>query len=216
MNTSVSKKLDATNATYIISLNFPQAMDVEDPNDARFVSVSDMKHWELAPTNPAALEKAGIPFCLTTADLRDAKQFTTNLRMAFQYGLTEHEALNALTKTPATALGIYNQVGSLEAGKLANFIITSGPVFNEKSQIIQNWIQGKKYGVKDDIYEQMRGKYKLVLNTVNGPVNYTLDFKSPSSASLIGKDTVTSKFYFDGRQVRINVAPERRLIIIFV
>ena len=73
------KEMKATNATYIISLNFPQAMDVEDPNDARFVSVSDMKHWELAPTNPAALEKAGIPFCLTTSDLRDIKQFTANL-----------------------------------------------------------------------------------------------------------------------------------------
>ncbi|SHF89550.1 amidohydrolase family protein [Flavisolibacter ginsengisoli] len=205
------KEVKATNATYIISLNFPQAMDVEDPNDARFVSVSDMKHWELAPTNPAALEKAGIPFCLTTSDLRDMKQFTANLKLAFQYGLSEQEALNALTKTPATALGVYSQVGSLDAGKLANFIITSGPVFNEKTQIIQNWIRGKKYGVKDDIYDEMRGKYKLVLNTVNGPVNYTLDFKSPSSASLIGKDTVTSKFYFDGRQVRINVAPERRL-----
>jgi imidazolonepropionase-like amidohydrolase len=204
------KEVKSTNATYIISLNFPQAMDVEDPNDARFVSVSDMKHWELAPTNPAALEKAGIPFCLTTADLRDGKQFTANLKLAFQYGLSETAALNALTKTPATALGVYNQVGSLEAGKLANFIITSGPVFNEKTQIIQNWIRGKKYGVKDDIYDEMRGKYKLVLNTANGPVNYTLDFKSPSSASLIGKDTVTSKFYFDGRQVRINVAPERR------
>jgi imidazolonepropionase-like amidohydrolase len=205
------KEVKATNATYIISLNFPQAMDVEDPNDARFVSVSDMKHWELAPTNPAALEKAGIPFCLTTSDLRDMKQFTANLKLAFQYGLSEQEALNALTKTPATALGVYSQVGSLDVGKLANFIITSGPVFNEKTQIIQNWIRGKKYGVKDDIYDEMRGKYKLVLNTVNGPVNYTLDFKSPSSASLIGKDTVTSKFYFDGRQVRINVAPERRL-----
>ncbi|HJW16204.1 MAG TPA: amidohydrolase family protein [Flavisolibacter sp.] len=205
------KEVKSTNATYIISLNFPQAMDVEDPNDARFVSVSDMKHWELAPTNPAALEKAGIPFCLTTADLRDLKQFTANLKLAFQYGLSEQEALNALTKTPATVLGVYNQVGSLDAGKLANFIITSGPVFNEKTQIIQNWIRGNKYGVKDDIYDEMRGKYKLVLNTTNGPVNYTLDFKSPSSASLIGKDTVTSKFYFDGRQVRINVAPERRL-----
>jgi imidazolonepropionase-like amidohydrolase len=205
------KDIKATNATYILSLNFPQAMDVEDPNDARFVSLSDMKHWELAPTNPAALEKAGIPFCLTTADLRDVKQFTANLRQAFQYGLTENTAFNALTKVPATTLGIYDKVGSLDAGKLANFLITSGPIFNEKTTIIQNWVQGKKYGVKDDVWNELYGKYKLVLNTASGPVNYTLDIKSPSSASLIGKDTVTSKFYFDGRQVRINVAPERRL-----
>ena len=66
------KEIAATKAPFILSLNYPQAQDVEDPNDARFVSLGDLKHWEMAPTNPAAFEKAGIPFCLTTADLRDA------------------------------------------------------------------------------------------------------------------------------------------------
>lgn len=203
------KEMKSTNATFILSLNYPQAQDVEDPNDARFVSLNDMKHWELAPTNAGAMEKAGIPFCLTTADLRDARQFMANLRKAFEYGLTETTALNALTKTPATALGIYDMVGSLDAGKLANFLITSGNLFSDKTTIYQNWVHGKKYGVKDDIWNEMRGKYKLVLNTASGPVNYTLDFKSNTAASVIGKDTVTSKFYYDGRQVRINFAPER-------
>ncbi len=83
------KEIKGTNATYILSLNYPQAQDVEDPNDARFVSLADMKHWEMAPTNPGAFEKAGIPFALTTADLRDIKTFFTNLRTAFNYGLTE-------------------------------------------------------------------------------------------------------------------------------
>ncbi len=204
------KDIKATNATYIITLNFPQAQDVEDPNDARFVSLGDMKHWEMAPTNAGALEKAGIPFCLTTADLRDVKTFMTDLRTAFNYGLTEAGAMNALTKTPATILGVYNQVGSLDAGKWANFLITSGPVFNDKTTIHQNWIQGTKYSVKDESWKDPKGSYKIVLNTPSGPVNYTLDFKSNTAASLIGKDTITSKFYYDGRQVRINVAPERR------
>jgi imidazolonepropionase-like amidohydrolase len=203
------KEMKGTNAAFIISLNYPQAQDVEDPNDARFVSLNDMKHWELAPTNAGALEKAGIQFCLTTSDLRDTRQFMANLRKAFEYGLTETTALNALTKTPATLLGIYDMVGSLDAGKLANFLITSGNLFNDKTTIYQNWVHGKKYGVKDDIWNEMRGKYKLVLNTPSGPVNYTLDFKSNTAASVIGKDTVTSKFYYDGRQVRINFAPER-------
>ena len=56
------EEIAATKDAYILSLNYPLAMDVEDPNDARFVSLSDMKHWELAPTNPASFEKAGIPF----------------------------------------------------------------------------------------------------------------------------------------------------------
>ena len=204
------QEIKATHASFILPLNFPQAQDVEDPNDARFVSLNDLRHWELAPTNIAAFEKAGIPFCLTTADLRDVKSFPTQLRTAINYGLTETAALNALTKTPATLLGVYDQVGSLEAGKWANFLITSGPIFNEKTNIHQNWIQGKKYKVKDDTWKDRRGSYNLVLNTSTGPVKYTLDFKSNTAASIIGKDTVTSKFYYDGRQVRINFAPERR------
>lgn len=203
--------IKATKAAYILSLNYPQAMDVEDPADARFVSLSDLKHWELAPTNPAAFEKAGIPFCLTTADLRDQKTFLTNLRTAINYGLSEKTALTALTKTPAELLGISNQVGSLEAGKLANFLVTSGPIFSDKTTIYQNWIQGKKHNVKDEVYNEMRGRYNVVVNTPSGPVNYTLDFKTPSSAvALRGRDTVTSRFYYDGRNVRLNVAPERR------
>lgn len=202
-------EMAATKATFIVPVNYPQAMDVEDPNDARFVSLGELKHWEMAPTNPGAFEKAAIPFCLTTSDLPDVKSFFTNLRIAFQYGLSETAALNALTKTPATVLGVYDQVGSIEVGKWANFLITSGPVFSERTNILQNWVQGNKYNVKDAAWKDRRGTYKLVINTPSGPVNYTLDFKTNSSASIIGKDTVTSRFYYDGRQVRINFAPER-------
>ena len=204
------REMKATNASFILPLNFPQTQNVEDPNDARFVSLNDLRHWELGPTNIAAFEKAAIPFCLTTADLRDVKSFPTQLRTALNYGLTEAAALEALTKTPATLLGIYDQVGSIEAGKWANFLITSGRIFNEKTQIHQNWIQGKKYRVKDETWTDRKGTYDLVINTPSGPVNYVLDFKSNTAASVIGKDTVTSKFYYDGRQVRINFAPERK------
>jgi imidazolonepropionase-like amidohydrolase len=204
------REMKATNATFILSINYPQTQDVEDPNDARFVSLNDLKHWEMAPTNPGAFEKAGIPFCLTTADLRDIKSFWTNLRSAFNYGLSENAALNALTKAPATILGVYDQVGSLDAGKWASFIIATGPIFAEKTSILQNWVQGIKYNVKQDSWTDMRGSYKLVMNTSTGALNYTVDFKSNSAASVYGKDTVTSKFYYDGREVRINFAPERR------
>lgn len=201
------KEIGATNATYILSLNFPQAMDVEDPNDARAVSLGDMKHWELAPTNPGAMEKANIPFCLTLADLRDAKQFYTNLRKAFEMGLSENKALEALTKTPASLLNIYDKVGSLETGKLANFLITSGPVFSEKTTFLQNWIQGEKYSIKDENWYDIKGTYTLNLSTVHGPVTYTLDVKGASAANIIGKDTLTGKFSFDGKLVKLSFSP---------
>ncbi len=199
------KEMKASNATFILPLNYPQAQDVEDPNDAKLVSLEDMKHWELAPTNAAAFEKAGISFCLTTADLRSPSIFWTNLRKAMEYGLSENKAIEALTKTPATTLGIYDKVGSLDAGKLANFIITNGPIFNEKTNILYNYIQGIKYNVKGD--DNIAGIYELTVNTPSGTEKYTLDVKSASSLSMYAKDTMNAKFSFDGKQIKLAFAP---------
>jgi imidazolonepropionase-like amidohydrolase len=204
------KEIAATKATFIVSLNYPQAMDVEDPNDARFVSLSDLKHWELAPTNPGSMEKAGITFCITSADLRDNKTFLTNLRKAIDNGLSETRALEALTKTPAQTLGVYDKVGSLENGKLANFIITSGPVFASGTNILQNWVQGDKYAVKEEMWNDIKGTYNIAVTSPTGTANYTLDVKSATAANIIGKDTVTAKFNTDGKMVRVGFTPEKR------
>lgn len=199
------KEIAATKASFIVPVNYPQAMDIEDADNARFVSLADMKHWELAPTNPGAFEKAGIPFCLTTADLRDTKQFYANLRKAFDFGLTQARALEALTKTPATLIGIYDKVGSLDAGKLANFLITTGPVFNEKTSIVENWVQGKKYEVKEDAWKDVKGQYNLVITSAGGAsTTLVLDVKSSTAASVLAKDTVAGKFSYDGNLVSLS------------
>jgi imidazolonepropionase-like amidohydrolase len=203
------KEIKSTNATFIVPLNFPQAQDVEDPNDARFVSLNDMKHWELAPTNASAFEKAGVNFCLTTADLRSVNQFWTSLRKAIDYGLTESKAMEALTKTPATILGIYDKVGSLDAGKIANFIVTTGPIFSEKTTILTNYVQGIKYTVKDDV-SGVNGIYNLVVNTPAGNETYTLDVKSASAITMWGKDTLNARLTHDGKIVKLSFAPATR------
>lgn len=203
-------EIAATKSTLIVPLNFPMAMNVEDPNDARFVSIADMKHWELAPTNAAALEKAGIPFCLTTADLRSPATFMANLRKAIDNGLSEAKALEALTATPAAVLGVSNMIGSLEDGKLANFLITTGNVFNEKTAIIENWIQGEKYVVKGDKWKNASGKYTLIVQSAQGSKSFNLDVKSASAANVITTDTIAAKFSFDGKMVKINFTPEKK------
>ena len=199
-----------TRATFIVPLNFPMAQDVEDPADARFVALNDMKHWEMAPAGPSFYEKAGVPFCLTTADLSSVSQFGRNLQKAKEYGLSDAKALEALTKTPATTLGVYDKVGSLEEGKLANFLITTGPVFQEKTTVLQNWVQGIKYTLKEDL-GQITGTYQLEVNMPTGKKSYTLEVKSATSASVIAKDTVQAKLSFDGKQVKLNFAPALRL-----
>ncbi len=202
------KEMAATKATFILPLDFPQPMDVEDPNDARYVSLADMENWELAPSNPAAFEKTNITFCLTADGLKDAKTFFTNIRKAIDAGLSESEALNALTKNPAMAIDEYAETGSIENGKLANFIITNGPVFEEKTTILQNWIQGEKYAVKENEWDNVSAKYNLVISGLNGgSQQYTLDVKSMKAASVIGSDTLATKFSYDGKLVQIAFSP---------
>jgi imidazolonepropionase-like amidohydrolase len=203
-------EIASTGASLIVPVNYPMAMDVEDPNDARFVSLSDMKHWELAPTNPASLEKAGIAFSLTTADLRSPNAFMGNLRKAIEYGLSESKALEALTSAPAKMIGVADVVGSLEQGKLANFIITTGNVFSEKSSIIENWVQGNRYGVKTDKWMDVAGSYALVVNGEKGSKNYALQVKSSTAANVISNDTIASKFSFDGKLVKISFPAEKK------
>lgn len=203
-------EMKATNAAFILPLNYPATMDVDDPNDARFVSLADMKHWELAPTNPAAFEKAGITFALTSADLRDSRTFMTNLRKALENGLSEAAAIDALTAVPAKLLGVYDQVGSLDPGKHANFIITSGPVFQEGTQILQNWVQGIKYSVKEEAWLDIKGTYALRLQYGSNTASYSVEVKSASTATVIGKDTLTARFSHDGRMVKLSFAPEKR------
>lgn len=201
----------ATKASYIVSLNFPQAQDVEDANDARFVSLADLKHWELAPGNPAAFEKAGIRFCLTSADLKDSKQFFSSLRKAMEYGLSDSTAMKALTEIPAQLLGVYDQVGSLDEGKLANFIITNGPVFSEKTSILDNWIQGERYEVNKDAWSEIKGNYILTVNSAAGKTNYHLQVKNSTSASVLSKDTLNAKFNYENKLIRLSFAPSRHV-----
>ncbi|MBC8172648.1 MAG: amidohydrolase family protein, partial [Chitinophagales bacterium] len=170
--TDIYQKIDAvkkTNAPLIIPLNFPKTPDVEDPFDANLLPLTDLKHWEMAPANAAMLEKAGIQFCFTASGLDNQSDFLKNIRKTIQYGLSEKTALAAITTMPARLLKADSSIGTLEKGKYANFIITSGKLFDEHTIIYQNWVNGKQYIVKEWLEKDMRGAYQLTVdNTVYG------------------------------------------------
>ncbi|MEL7219766.1 MAG: amidohydrolase family protein, partial [Bacteroidota bacterium] len=159
------QRLDAFKAgtRFIIPLTFPKAQNLSDPYAAQQVSLTDLRHWEMAPSNAANLAKAGISFALTASGHAKAKDFFAALRKAVQQGLNERDALLALTATPAEMLGVADQVGSLEVGKKANFIITSAPVFEKGASVHHNWVQGKAYLIGNQSSgEDITGKYRLL------------------------------------------------------
>ncbi|MCU0355217.1 MAG: amidohydrolase family protein, partial [Cytophagales bacterium] len=158
-------EVKATNAPLVVSLDFPKPYDVEDPLDAVLVSLEEMKHWELAPTNPATLAKAGISFALTTADLKSKAEFWPNLRKAIEQGLDEKTALKALTATPAALLKMENQVGTLKKGAFAHFLITSKGLFDKDNVIYDNYVAGRRYTVTPMPDVDIRGEYNLTVGS---------------------------------------------------
>ncbi|ADQ16938.1 amidohydrolase [Leadbetterella byssophila DSM 17132] len=144
----------------ILPLNFPKALDVEDPIDAENVSLADLKHWELAPGNPAALQAKGVEFSFTASDLAMKSTFFAQIQAAIKAGLSKKDALAALTVNPAKALKIEDQVGTIKNGLLANFLITDKEIFDDKARILENWVQGKRYVITDISLSEIAGKYK--------------------------------------------------------
>jgi len=147
----------------IVPLNFPDAWDVSDPFVSRLVSLEEMKHWEIAPFNCAMLQEKKIPFAISSADLTDKSIFLKNLRKAVACGLTEEAALEALTSTPAKMFGNENELGTLDVGKWANFIIASGNVFSTETVLLENWVQGEQFIIETPQPSNLAGTYSLQL-----------------------------------------------------
>jgi imidazolonepropionase-like amidohydrolase len=204
-----------TKAKIIVPLNFPKPYDVEDPYKALWVELDDMKSWELAPTNAAALSKAGIDFALTTSDLEKKEDFLKNLRTTVKYGLKEEDALKALTMSPAQFLNVQDQVGSLDKGKLANFIVTSKPILDEKCVVNENWIQGKRFETSKFEPKDVRGEYSLAVTSPKANYNYQSlkiqgEVAAPKGVIAIDTNKVEAKITFKDNDITLSFDPDKK------
>ena len=145
----------------IIPLDFPDAPDVGDPEAALNVSLQDLRHWYLSPTNPAQLASAGVPFAITTDGIASLNQFLPNLRIAVARGLSPDDALAALTTTPAEWLGIDRTHGSIARGRVANLVVAEGDIFTEEATVRDVWVEGRRYGVTRAPQVDPRGTWRI-------------------------------------------------------
>lgn len=186
--------LQNTFLKFIIPLNFPEAYDVEDPYDAEAITYAELKHWELAPSNPAVLEKNNIQFCLTAADLKDKSAFLKNLRKAVKYGLSEKTALKALTANPALFINAYDKTGALKKGFYANFFISNRSIFDEDAQVMEHWVAGETSVYADVDAPDLRGNYTMSAGTKTWSVKFSEDPLKPNGQVLI--DTTKKKLNY--------------------
>ena len=180
----------------IVPLDFPDAPDVDDPEAALNATLAELRHWYLAPTSPAQLAGAGVPFAITSDGLSSLNEFLPNLRIAVARGLSSADALAALTTTPAAWLGIERTHGTIESGKVANLVVSEGDLFTEEATVRDVWVHGKVYGVTRPPQVDPRGTWRIASNDewgfeavlrLEGPLNIltgSIEIVGPAGASI--------------------------------
>jgi imidazolonepropionase-like amidohydrolase len=120
---------------------------------------------------PGLLQKAGVLFCLdNTGDMEQNE--TRNLPFlagtAATYGLTQEDALKAITLNAAKILGVDDHLGSLEEGKDATLFISTGDALDMRTNNVTmafiNVINGKSIqlsNVQTALYHKYHDKYSL-------------------------------------------------------
>lgn len=106
---------------------------------------------ELQYSTGAVLEKAGALVAFHTDDwITDSRLFFRSAALAVRGGMSRAGALKALTLAGARMLDLGDRIGSLEAGKDADFIILNGDPLSVYTKVQQTWVEGKKVFDRDD------------------------------------------------------------------
>lgn len=109
----------------------------------------------------AALQKAGVLFAISDDDSQTrGRNLAFNAGTAVTYGLDKEQALAAITLNAAKLMGVADKTGSIEPGKEANFIISSGDILDmATSNVTDAFIQGRKVNL-DDKQKQLNDRYE--------------------------------------------------------
>ena len=137
--------LKATNTPVIYSLNYPTRPRTLPPDADE--PLSTLRARANAPKTPGALKKAGVTFAFETGGLAQPRDFVRNAARAVTAGLPVDAALLALTLDAAKIAGAANRVGSLEKGKIANVIVTTGDLFAEATRIRYVFVDGRMVNI---------------------------------------------------------------------
>ena len=128
----------------VLRVAFPQPDKLDREEEWLDVSTTRLRAFDQAPGNPRWLRDAGVSFSLTTDGLDKFDLFDVRVREAIARGLSPDDALAAATTIPAKQLGLSDRLGTVEAGRIANLVVRSGPLFEEKSEVAEIWIDGQR------------------------------------------------------------------------
>ncbi len=217
----VADLLRAKNAPVILSLDFPKRP--ADLGEDEEESLRVLRDRAEAPKGAARLAKAGVKFAFTSGALRP-QDFIANVQKAIDNGLSKQDALRALTQNAADILGAGDQLGAIEAGKIANLVVTSGDLTAKDTKVRYVFIDGSEIDLKKPEPAPARtgvrgpgsngdaaGEWDLEVNSTRGRLLMRLSLKGEGEqltgvlASTMGTAAIQSGS-IAGNQIRLTAS----------
>jgi imidazolonepropionase-like amidohydrolase len=192
VSTNYPRPTDMTRWSYRISLK-PPAGDS---------AVWAREGVRLAQGNAAALHRTGVKFALASGGARPA-DFLSNVRKAIAAGLPASAALEALTLRAAELAGAGEVLGSIEAGKIANLVVTDGDLLSDSARVRTVFVDGIRYDVPPAARSaaggatgaapavQVAGTWNMTMNSPQGVMEIVMRF-TQSGRTVAGTLTRSS------------------------
>lgn len=117
--------------------------------------------YDAAFTNAGILHKAGVKIAFQTLDSAHVRDLPYHAGMAAAFGLPKEEALKAVTINPAEIFGVADRIGSIEQGKIANIIVTTGDPLEIRTQVRHLFINGRQIPLTSrhtELYEKYKSR----------------------------------------------------------
>ncbi len=186
-------ELAAGGVPVLVNLDWPERSRSADPEADE--ALTSLRRRAYAPTTPARLHAAGATFGFYSGDLGSPREVIENVNVAIEKGLPADAALRALTLGPAEIFGVADRLGSVDAGKIANLIVTDGDLFDESTEVNMVFVDGRKFEEREAERPttppavDMTGRWVLTISTPRQTQEITLDLEMSEDGTLTGDIT---------------------------
>ena len=175
----VADRLAKQNVPVLLSLNLPRrttaALPEADPEPLRV-----LRERVEAQQTAGKLAKAGVRFAFQSGSMTNITELMGNARTTIENGLQAADAVRAFTIWPATILGVQDQLGSIEAGKIANLTVTRGDLFDRNSRVTHVFIDGRPV----DLRPAAAGGPGAGRNNLNGTWTVNINFEGQADKAI--------------------------------
>jgi len=186
-----AEQLAGSGASVLVSLDWPEAEKDRDPDaDTPFRT---LYHHRLAPTTPKALADAGVRFAFYSDGLSSPTQIFASVRKAVDEGLSQADALAALTSDAARVLGVGDRLGTIEAGKIANLVLASAEPWSEDVEVEAVFVDGRKYAEREtdepteEPEQDVSGTWEMALESPRGTREMTAELEMAEDGKVSGE-----------------------------